>query len=117
MKYRSTLSALALTVAGFFPLSVVAQQKTEAELGVHVQARGPVHEAFAQPFEAVASSETVVKLKPPEPINEEPPGQRPEGANMRWIPGYWNWDADRKDYMWVTGAWRAIPEGRRWVVG
>src|SRR5262249_6790019 len=26
-------------------------------------------------------------------------------------------DADRKDYLWVSGVWRVPPEGRQWVPG
>src|SRR5262245_13305993 len=121
MKIKIWLGAMTFGVA-LFPLSALAQkveadQKVQTEAGVNIQARGPVHEAIAQPFEAVASTQEVIKQKPPEPIMEEPPGQRPAGANVRWIPGYWQWDADRKNYLWVTGAWRNMPEGRRWVVG
>src|SRR5262249_43813115 len=41
----------------------------------------------------------------------------PEGDNVEWIPGYWSWDADRKDYIWVSGTWRDAPQGRKWVPG
>jgi WXXGXW repeat (2 copies) len=116
MKRTQLFGALALTFAGLCPLSVFAQ-KVEAEAGINVQARGPVHEAIAQPFEAVVSTETVIKQKPPEPIAEVPADQRPAGANVHWIPGYWQWDSDRNNYLWVTGAWRNMPEGRHWVVG
>jgi hypothetical protein len=108
---------LAFALAGVFPMSAVADNKIEAEAGVNVQARGPVHEAFGRPWEAVATPLSVMRQKPPEPIAEEPPDQRPAGANVRWLPGYFQWDIDNKDYIWVTGCWRNIPEGRRWVVG
>ncbi|MBI1784138.1 YXWGXW repeat-containing protein [Candidatus Sumerlaeota bacterium] len=54
---------------------------------------------------------------PPEIIEEIPPDQRPEGDNVTWIPGYWGWDDDRSDYLWVSGIWRALPPGRQWVPG
>jgi WXXGXW repeat (2 copies) len=118
MKYTTWFGALALAVAGLFPLSALAQnQKVEAEAGVNVQARGPVHEAFAQPAEPGVAAQAVIRQKPPDPIAEEPPDQRPAGANVRWIPGYWQWDADRRNFLWVTGTWRNMPDNRRWVVG
>jgi len=84
---------------------------------VHVEARGQVHEAFAQPYEAVANPTAINHKKPPDPIPEEPPNERPTGKNVNWIPGYWQWDPDRNDYTWTSGMWRDLPEGRHWVVG
>jgi hypothetical protein len=45
------------------------------------------------------------------------PDQRPEGANVTWIPGYWAWDDERNDFLWVSGIWRSLPPGRQWVPG
>ncbi len=56
-------------------------------------AKGPVHEAFATTAEAPAETPTV-KKQPPEPIEELPPDQKPEGDNVQWIPGYWSWDEE-----------------------
>ena len=44
------------------------------------------------------------------------PSIRPS-ANAQWIEGYWEWDAGRKDFVWVTGTWRVPPPGRFWVNG
>lgn len=82
-----------------------------------VQARGPVHEAFAAPVGVTPEPTAVVGKAPPNPIEELPAEQKPDGDNMQWIPGYWGWDADRNDYMWVSGFWRAAPPGRTWVPG
>jgi hypothetical protein len=82
-----------------------------------VQARGPIHEAFAQPSESMTRPGPLVPKAPPEPIQELPPDQKPEGDNVVWIPGYWSWDADRNDYLWISGAWRVVPAGRKWVPG
>src|SRR5205823_605351 len=30
---------------------------------------------------------------------------------------YWAWDGEQKDYLWVSGFWRAPPPGRRWLPG
>ena len=46
-----------------------------------------------------------------------PPDRRPEGDNVTWIPGYWAWDDERSDFLWVSGTWRALPPGRAWMAG
>jgi hypothetical protein len=83
--------------------------------GVEVLARGPVHEAFAAPVTEPAAT-TPVGKPPPKPLDEMPPAEKPAGA-ASWIPGYWSWDDERKDYLWVSGAWRTPPPGRSWVAG
>ncbi|HEY7311718.1 MAG TPA: hypothetical protein VH643_20315 [Gemmataceae bacterium] len=82
-----------------------------------VQPRGPVHEAFALPSNVAPQPGPIVSKKPPDPIPEVPPEQRPEGDNVQWIPGYWAWDAEREDFLWVSGLWRVPPAGRKWVPG
>ena len=83
--------------------------------GVEVQARGPVHEAFATPLTEAKPTPTVGK-KPPMPIEEMPPDERPEG-DVVWIGGYYAWDDDRADFLWVSGCWRIKPENKEWVPG
>jgi hypothetical protein len=78
-------------------------------------ARGPVHEAFATPT-AEAKPTMVVNRQPPTPLDEMAPEERPEGEVV-WIGGYWAWDDDRADYLWVSGCWRAKPHGKDWVAG
>src|ERR1700722_17557757 len=56
--------------------------------GITVEARGPVHEAFAQPGYVNPQASVVVPKEPPAPIPEEPPDQKPSG-NVQWVPGYW----------------------------
>jgi WXXGXW repeat (2 copies) len=85
--------------------------------GAEIEARGPVHEAFAQPALPRQTADAVVPKKPPEPVNELPPDRRPEGDNVQWIPGYWAWDDDRTDFLWVSGTWRSPPPGRHWAPG
>jgi hypothetical protein len=93
-----------------------AQDKGTQE-GVEVQARGEVHEAFAQPSLAKQRPSPIVRKQPPEPVNELPPDQKTVGDNVQWIPGYWSWDQDRSDFLWVSGTWRDVPPERRWVPG
>lgn len=87
----------------------------QSQRGVEIQARGPIHEAFAAPATEPIPS-TPVDKQPPKPIDEMPPAEKPEG-NVLWIPGYWAYDDERKDYLWVSGTWRAPPPGKHWVAG
>ncbi len=85
--------------------------------GTEVLARGPVHEAFAETVTFDPQPGVVVPKTPPAAIEELPPEQKPEGNNVAWIPGYWAWDDDGSDFLWVSGMWRALPPGRQWVSG
>ena len=78
---------------------------------------GPVHEAFAEPATLQAQTGVVVPNQPPPNITEVPPAERPAGENFVWVPGYWNWDAVRNNFIWVSACWRAAPPGRYWVPG
>jgi len=83
--------------------------------GVEVLARGPVHEAFATPTTEPAPTKPVSK-QPPRPLDEMPPEEKPEG-NVTWIAGYWAWDDDKSDYLWVSGTWRVPPPAKKWIAG
>ncbi len=82
-----------------------------------VETRGPVHEAFARPVDGKTEISLAVQKEPPPPLPEQPPEQRPDNPNLEWIPGYWAWDADRTNFVWVSGTFRDPPLGRRWVPG
>lgn len=84
---------------------------------MEVLTRGPVHEAFAETVTFDPEPGLVAPKPPPEAIEELPPDQKPDGANVDWIPGYWAWDDERNDFLWVSGLWRALPPGRQWVPG
>jgi hypothetical protein len=58
--------------------------------GEVVMARGPVHEAYAEPIELRPQATPLVEKQPPDPVDEVPPDQKPEGDNVQWIPGYWS---------------------------
>jgi hypothetical protein len=88
-----------------------------ADDGVEVQTRGPIHEAFAQPADQHPSPAPLVAKKPPDPIEEIPPDQKPEGDDVIWIPGYFAFDADRDDFLWISGIWRSEPPDRQWIPG
>jgi hypothetical protein len=86
-------------------------------LEVEVLTRGPVHEAFAQPVTFDEGAAFIITHRPPAHIEEIPPDQKPEGSHIVWIPGYWSWDTDRSDFIWVSGCWRAVPPNGSWVPG
>jgi hypothetical protein len=92
-----------------------ADQFAAVPQGVEVMTRGPVHEAFATPAGEPKATAIVTK-RPPAPLEEMPPDQRPEG-DVVWIAGYWGWDDDHKDYLWVSGCWRQKPPNKDWVAG
>lgn len=87
------------------------------EEGARVLTRGPVHEAFAEMASYNPEPGIIVRKAPPGDINEIPPEVRPDGDNITWIPGYWGWDDERDDYLWISGTWRALPPGRQWTTG
>ena len=78
---------------------------------------GRIHEAFAGPVVHDPRPGPIIPKVPPQPIQELPPDQKPEGANIEWISGYWAWDDTRNDYLWISGVYRNIPPGRQWVPG
>jgi len=117
---RYILTALAVFGTCFVLDKAVCRAEpsdTGDEQGVQVLTRGPVHEAFAGVVTFNPEPGVVVPKAPPEIIEEVPPDERPEGANVTWIPGYWAWDDERNDFLWVSGVWRALPPGRQWVAG
>ncbi len=112
--------ALAQAVLLGLGATVSSGQETEAatdDQGAQVLTRGPIHEAFAGMVSYNPEPGVVVDRAPPEIIEELPPSERPEGDNISWIPGYWAWDDERTDYLWVSGTWRALPPGREWTTG
>ncbi|MEO7098487.1 MAG: hypothetical protein ABI162_03935 [Luteolibacter sp.] len=110
-----SLSALAVGGVLLAPGQVAAQEREEQ--GVEELTRGPVHEAFATTVNFDPEPGIFVKTAPPTLIEEAPPDERPEGDNVTWIPGYWGWDDDQDDFIWISGVWRNLPPGRQWVPG
>lgn len=94
------------------PAQAPAQQQETEEL-----TRGPVHEAFASSVSYNPEPGILINGSPPEMIEEIPPDQRLEGDNVSWIPGYWAWDEDQDDFIWISGIWRKLPPGRQWNPG
>ncbi len=86
------------------------------EEDVQVLASGPIHEAFAEAVVLNPEPGIIAAKALPPLIEEIPPEQKPEG-DVQWIPGYWAWDDERNEYIWVSGVWRVPPPGRQWVPG
>jgi hypothetical protein len=112
-KPHQILWLLPVLVTGAFS----SASQADIDNRIQIEARGPVHEAFAQPWVINPEQNEIVTQESPAPIAEEPPSDRPAGTNVQWLPGYWQWDDERKDFVWVSGFWRDVPDGRRWVMG
>lgn len=98
------------------PPATSATQPNDAA-GIQPLERGPIHEAFADPGAPTRGEGMIAPKAPPPPVPEEPPESKPEGDNVRWVPGYWYWDAQRQDFIWVSGFWRNTPPDRVWEPG
>jgi hypothetical protein len=82
-----------------------------------VAERGPIHEGFAQPGAIIRGKGLTAPVAPPAPVDEVPPTPKPEGANVRFLSGYWQWDGDKNDFVWVCGCYRTTPPERTWEPG
>jgi hypothetical protein len=103
--------------AGPPPLPAAASDEDAAPAGAEIQTRGPIHEAFAAPIDFNPQPAPVINKRPPDPIEEVPPDATPEGENVIWINGYWAWDDDRNDFLWISGVFRNSPKYQNWVAG
>jgi hypothetical protein len=103
---------------GFGPRPIIAAEISTQlpEEDVQVLASGPIHEAFAEAVALDPEPGIVSPKAPPALIEEIPPEQKPEG-NVQWIPGYWAWDDEWNEYIWVSGIWRVPPPDRQWIPG
>jgi len=96
--------------------SVEGINAQNSDEGIEVLARGPVHEAYAEPVAGAVGAAPIIERQPPPLLEEVPADQKPEG-DVQWMPGYWAWDEDRHDFLWVSGFWRLPPPGREWMPG
>jgi len=120
LSFRKILTvSLLVGIAFLLQVGVVsaANEPDNTGDGVEVLTRGPIHEAFADVSVDATQTTAVVPRPVPEPINEIPPEYRPEGEHIEWIPGYWSWDEEQDNFIWVSGVWRDVPPGRQWVPG
>jgi hypothetical protein len=121
-KLAWTLSLLAILGGAGYGVAQAPDANTPppdpiAPQPIEPQTRGPLHEAIAQPLDPSPQPGQLVPKEPPAPIPELPPDEQPDGKNLQWMPGYWSWDADRNDFVWISGVYRDAPAGRRFVPG
>ena len=117
LRFKERAFGLLLFLGLPWTTSAQGQEAQSDVQGVEVLTRGPVHEAFAGIVTFDPKPGIVVTQAPPPPIEELPPEQRPTGDNVTWIPGYWAWDDERENFLWISGTWRDLPPGREWMVG
>src|SRR5438045_3622604 len=75
----STPSSLLLAQAFQVPPTPEPDSDAQAPAGAEALTQGPVHEAFAKPLELNPQPGHVVKKHPPNPVQEIPPDQQPDG--------------------------------------
>lgn len=119
LRYVCLIAVVSLWWAQTVPAQAPAADppRTANPTGAEVLTRGPVHEAFAQPASTGIARPLIIPKQPPEAIEESPPDAKPAGETAVWISGYWAWDDEAKDFLWVSGVWRVPPPGQQWVAG
>lgn len=117
-RFSQLAAVIALGAIGMFGmggLRAAAADEDFAE-GVDILTQGPIHEAFAEPVSYNPEPGEVVTKEPPAAVEEIPPEEKPDGDPL-WIPGYWHWDDERDDFIWISGIWRISPPDCSWVPG
>lgn len=97
---------------GFF--LVILASSVEAQ-DVQVYRDGPIHEAFITPSTGNNVVIQGISNTPPPEINEQIPPKCHDSAI--WIRGYWAWDVNLNDFIWVSGVWRRPPPEHFWIPG
>src|SRR5437879_2719802 len=96
-------AALAAAVAWGLAGAARAQEYVEQAGGqadLEFLTSGPIHEAFAELVTREPKVTAVITRRPPELVQELPPDVKPADDAV-WIPGYWTFDDDRNDFVWV----------------
>ncbi|RMF44756.1 MAG: hypothetical protein D6753_01775 [Planctomycetota bacterium] len=94
--------------------SRVPQETGLDQAKVEILSTGPLHEAFVG-TERVYRRMQPSAVPPPAPLSELPPSPSSFSESAQWIPGYWDWDSMRGEFVWVSGFYRRAPPGRKWV--
>lgn len=101
-------------ILSYILIALIHHHLCMAAQTIQTHENGPVHEAFITKVNGSLLIEAINK-KPPEPLKESVPKQRDMQAE--WIPGYWYWDIQFNDFVWVSGVWRRPPPGHQWNFG
>lgn len=119
-----TVSVVSLLTIGFSSYSLDAWQPPPPRPGfsslqgeITELNRGPVHEAFAQPYQMSSAEVYLVDRRPPAPIQEVPSRYVPQSEDYQWISGYWGWEPGEERFVWISGTWRKAPEEMIWYPG
>lgn len=76
--------------------------------------KGPLHEAFVTPVTEDYVLQAIPSA-PPAPVQERVEQNTRSGEIF--IPGYWNYDENTGDFIWVSGVFRVPPPGHQWISG
>lgn len=106
------LSIPTIFCAGALLLSATNSAKTSQ---VKPYLDGPVHEAFITPSTDTGAILRAVPQQPPAPLNEQSPLKC--ASEAVWVPGYWSWNEELNDYIWISGTWRIAPPNLVWISG
>ena len=96
-------------------LKPFAEEHTGRQGNTTDKAEAPLvsHDAF-QTSKPPAGDRVRAPKFPPAPIAERPSGRRPQPRAV-WVPGYWDWDRERSEFVWMGGVWTVPPPGTIWV--
>jgi len=97
-----------------FILAVLFGFKAESQAVTPVSDAKPIHEAFVMPVRD-ALPPLVIARAPPSSQQEQIPPQPISDAI--WISGYWSWNENNGDFVWVCGVWRRPPADHQWIPG
>ncbi len=117
MSWFSPLTSLGQATAPNGALDLPPGMEDYDNEEMEIRTQGPLHEAFATPSTLDPTDPIVIDREPPPLIDEIPPDYRPDGNDVVWLPGYWHFDEDLDDFLWVSGLWRQAPPGRQWEPG
>ena len=110
--------ALGCVAAGLDqPANATQDPGKDNEPGPEVLNRGPIHEAFASPITYDPATGPVVPKQPPDPIEEQPPEEKPDGDTVQWICGYWSWDQSAPISSGSAGSGAEPPPNCQWTPG
>jgi len=98
------------------PIPAAADPRRGEATAPEGETRRATHDALQAPEPRTRADRVYSRQQPPAPIAERPAGVRP-GRRAQWVPGYWDWDTEQNQFVWVGGTWQVAPPGSIWVAG